>query len=289
MMTTKGRILLSRDAFREGVFARDGHKCVFCDIPADTVHHIIERRLWGESGGYFLDNGASVCSAHHLQCEMTLIDVDEVRRACNIQKPILPDHLYDDESYDKWGNIILANGMRLRGELFYDESVQKILAQGNVLDLFTNRVKYPRTYHVLWSEGMHDDDRMHPNMDNFVGKRVIVTTKMDGENCLDGGTLINTSDGLITIKDICEKESPISVLSFNGKNEEYREVVGKNVLSESSDWYEIETESGNTLRLTGDHELWVEDTKSYKKCRDLDGTETLRISDDDLCNMQKRF
>lgn len=51
-------ILLTRDQFREGVFARDAHRCVFCGrTAAETpegkldAHHIIERRLWGD-GGY---------------------------------------------------------------------------------------------------------------------------------------------------------------------------------------------------------------------------------------------
>jgi hypothetical protein len=181
---SKEHTLLSRDAFREAVFARDNHKCVFCDKPAVDAHHIVERRLFSaehEKGGYFINNGASVCEQHHIECEQTTISVEDVRIACGILKPIIPDHLYEDPM-DKWGNPILASGLRLRGELFWDESVQKILAQGKVLDLFTNRVKFPRTHHVPWSEGMHDDDRMHKSMENFVGTRVIVSTKMDGEN-----------------------------------------------------------------------------------------------------------
>lgn len=35
--------LLTRDQFREGVFARDNYKCVFCDKPAVDAHHILER------------------------------------------------------------------------------------------------------------------------------------------------------------------------------------------------------------------------------------------------------
>lgn len=174
-------ILLSRDDFREGVFARDKHKCVFCDKPAVDAHHIIERRLWS-NGGYFLNNGASVCSEHHILCEQTVISVEDVRHACGITKIIVPEHLYDDQPYDKWGNPILANGQRLKGELFFDESVQKILAQGNVLDLFTDWVKYPRTHHLAWSDGVNDDDRVIDSMDAFVDQRVIVTEKLDGEN-----------------------------------------------------------------------------------------------------------
>ena len=173
--------LLTRDAFRETVFARDSHKCVFCGKPATDAHHIMERRLWPD-GGYYLNNGASVCSEHHVKCEQTVISVEETRSACGITKKILPPHLYEDHIYDKWGNPILSNGTRLKGELFFDESVQKILSSGNVLSLFTDKVKYPRTHHVPWSEGMNDDDRMMDSMSEFVGKRVVVTEKMDGEN-----------------------------------------------------------------------------------------------------------
>ena len=69
----------------------------------------------------------------------------------------MPPHLYRDQPYDKWGNPVLPNGTRLRGELFDDASVQKVLAP--VLALFTDRVKYPRTYHLPWSPGLTDDDR----------------------------------------------------------------------------------------------------------------------------------
>lgn len=171
--------LLSRDAFREGVFARDGRRCVMCGDPAKDAHHIMERRLFAD-GGYYLSNGASVCEPCHLRCEATLISVDDVRAACGITKPIIPEHLYHDVVYDKWGNIILPNGERLRGELFYDSSVQKVLEP--VLHLFTDKVKYPRTHHVPWSEGITDDDRVLSDLSRFAGQRVIVTEKMDGEN-----------------------------------------------------------------------------------------------------------
>ena len=174
-------LLLTRDAFREGVFSRDGHRCVFCGKPAADAHHILERRLWPD-GGYYLANGASVCGEDHMRCETTEISVEEVRAACGITKAILPPHLYADQIYDKWGNPIQPNGQRLKGELFHDESVQKVLSQGGVLGLFTNQVKYPRTHHLPWSEGMSEDDRLMPSLSGFDGKRVIVTEKMDGEN-----------------------------------------------------------------------------------------------------------
>lgn len=173
--------LLTRDAFREGVLQRDHYRCVVCAAPAADAHHIIERRLFAD-GGYYLDNGASVCAEHHLQCEMTTISVERLREACGIRKTVVPSHLYPDQAYDKWGNPLLDNGQRTRGELFFDESVQKVLAKGGVLGLFTNRVKFPRTHHLPWSEGVHDDDRVIDSLEQLLGRRVIVTTKWDGEN-----------------------------------------------------------------------------------------------------------
>jgi hypothetical protein len=172
--------LLTRDEFREGVFKRDGHKCVMCGNPAQDAHHIMERRLF-EDGGYYLDNGASLCGPCHLRAEQTLISPAELyAKLRNVR--ILPPHLYPDYEYDKWGNIQNTNGMRVKGELFYDESVQKVLASGGVLDKFLPYIKYPRTFHLPFSQGRTDDDRALKGCSNFEGKEVVVTLKMDGEN-----------------------------------------------------------------------------------------------------------
>lgn len=175
-------VLLKRDAFRAAVFARDGGCCVICNEHAVDAHHIMERRLWPD-GGYHLDNGASLCAGDHKLAESTEISTDDIRYYAGIKKIILPPHLYEDEVYDKWGNNILPDGRRLRGELFHDESVQKALAP--VLHLFTNRVKYPRTYHLPWSPGTAPDDCVMGGLAmkaTFYGKEVVITTKMDGEN-----------------------------------------------------------------------------------------------------------
>lgn len=53
-----------------------------------------------------------------------------------------------------------------------------------VLGEFTNRVKYPRTYHLPWSPGATSDDRIADDPDAmFSGQEVVITEKMDGENC----------------------------------------------------------------------------------------------------------
>lgn len=132
-------ILLSRDEFREKVFERDNYTCLVCDQPAVDAHHLIERRLF-DDGGYYLDNGVSVCAKHHLEAEMTTLDADVLRCAAGITSVVLPEGWRDDVEYTKWGDIMLDDNTRVPGPLFQEESVQKILARGRVLHLYRNIV-----------------------------------------------------------------------------------------------------------------------------------------------------
>lgn len=173
--------LLSREEFRLAVLSRDNNTCVLCDKPAADAHHILDRRLFTD-GGYYLSNGASVCSEHHLACERTEISPEVVREFCGIKHPVLPPQLEADQLYDKWGNPVLKNGTRLRGELFFETGVQKILSEAGILGIFVDKVKYPRTWHVPGSPGATSDDRVLSSLGGFVGRHVVVTEKMDGEN-----------------------------------------------------------------------------------------------------------
>lgn len=190
--------LLTRIAFREAVLARDGDKCVSCGavgVPLNA-HHILERRLFLD-GGYYLDNGATLCDPTcHMKAESTELSVEDVRRMAGITTVVLPDHLYQDGTvYDKWGNPILPNGLRLKGELLADESVRRVLAP--VMDLFTPHVKAPRTYHLPWSPGKTRDDRVLADLTGFEGREVVVTVKMDGEN-----TSIYGKDGFVHARSV---------------------------------------------------------------------------------------
>jgi hypothetical protein len=43
--------------------------------------------------------------------------------------------------------------------------------------------KYPRTYHLPYSLGTTNDDKKLKDDSNFIGQDIIVTEKIDGENC----------------------------------------------------------------------------------------------------------
>jgi len=42
--------------------------------------------------------------------------------------------------------------------------------------------KYPRTYHLPWSEEIHSDDKVYKNVEFFVNKKLAISVKMDGSN-----------------------------------------------------------------------------------------------------------
>lgn len=172
---------LTREEFNRQVFHRDGNECIVCNAPAVDAHHIIERRLW-DDGGYYLDNGVSLCSQHHLDAESTVLHPDHLRELAGISRTILPPDLTEGV-YDKWGNEYLPSGLRTRGPLFHEESVQKALKMGGFTEQdFTHIVKYPRTYHLPWSPEVTSDDRVLTSTAHFSGRHVVVTEKMDGEN-----------------------------------------------------------------------------------------------------------
>ena len=58
-----------RQNFRDAVFNRDGHKCVYCDITDNLdAHHIVDRNEM-PNGGYVVENGITLCQKHHMDAE----------------------------------------------------------------------------------------------------------------------------------------------------------------------------------------------------------------------------
>lgn len=277
-------VLLARDSFRNNCLKRDNYQCIVCKQKATydnkgevdnlQVHHIIERRLFvvtSQLGGYFIDNGATVCTPCHYKAEQTLISCDELRKLAGIETAILPENLYKDEIYDKWGNLILPNGRRTKGPLFHDESVQKVLVP--VIHLFDDYVKYPRTYHLPFSPGTTKDDRVLKDYSNFFGKEVVVLTKMDGENCLHPDTKIKTLNGDKTIQEICETEFKEPILTFNIKENKIELDIIENFITtntnSSDEWFELELENNIKIKLTGNHYVWVVNKMIYKRVKHL--------------------
>jgi len=191
-------LVLSRGEFRAAVFARDGYRCVICQRPGGRVgldaHHLMERRLFGAEdprpGGYVLSNGVAVCDqphpdgspSCHMQAEMTLISPARLRAAAGIADTVLPDHLDEGADFTKWGDEVMRDGRRYRGELFFEEPVQKVLREADQLGLYVPSYKQARTFHLPWSPGATSDDKVLADTSFFEGKEIVISEKLDGES-----------------------------------------------------------------------------------------------------------
>jgi len=149
----KMKKLLTRNGFREATFNRDSHKCVVCGNTKDlAAHHILDRSLF-EDGGYYVDNGATLCPDCHIQAENSMLTCEEIRELANVAEVILPPNFNISMQVDKWGN----------------EIVDKLM-------------KYPSTRHIEGS-GLQkgDSDDLVPFSD-LEGKYLVSEEKIDGAN-----------------------------------------------------------------------------------------------------------
>ena len=129
--------------------------------------------------------------------------------------------------------------------------------------------KYPKTFHFEFSESLQNDDRMLHSLSALKNRRIIVTEKLDGENCVDKNTIIETDSGERTIRELCDSgEKHIKVASYNELENkiEFKEILKyHDNLSDQDEWYEIELEDGTTLRLTGNHRVYLPEKHCYRK------------------------
>lgn len=144
-------ILLTRNQFRESVFKRDKFRCVRCGETAVDAHHILDRKLF-KDGGYYLNNGVSLCSSCHIDAERSVLSCELLREDAKIKIIVAPEGFDPDYRYDKWGKML------------------------------DDRTKYPKTMHLHWSPNLQNDDRMLEDPNCFNGKSIVMTEKMDGEN-----------------------------------------------------------------------------------------------------------
>lgn len=151
---------MRREEFRNRVFRRDGFECLvpWCDEDAKDAHHIIERAEW-DNGGYFPDNGASVCHKHHKAAEDNYIPPQAFWQWIDVVGPT-PDGMSRD--VDKWGEPL-------------DTPPWEELRDFH---------KYPSSRHLPFSHVGDKDDTAHRQVDCFIDTPLVITEKVDGSNAM---------------------------------------------------------------------------------------------------------
>ena len=98
-----------------------------------------------------------------------------------------------------------------------------------------------------------------------------VQPKLDG--CLEYYTVVRTDKGDLYIGDIVEKEINCDVLSYNEKTKktEFKKVLGryKNINSDQVKWFELETEDGVKIKITGNHRVYLPKLKCWRRVDEL--------------------
>lgn len=143
--------LLTREKFNKVVKSRDGNTCLFCDSTDVIVHHIIDRSLF-EDGGYYKDNGATLCDHHHIMAEEGKLECDEIRHQAGIENIVLPECLVPVRKYNKWGEPV------------------------------DDLIKYPSTTHIEGSALQKNDSEEVILFSELKDKNLVVEAKIDGAN-----------------------------------------------------------------------------------------------------------
>lgn len=106
-----------------------------------------------------------------------------------------------------------------------------------------------------------------------------ISAKIDG--CVDGGTLLKTkSHGILSIEEMVKNKIDCKVLSFNEKTKrkEYKKVLNyfeNRNIEEQIEWFEITTENGKTLKLTGNHKVFLPELQCWRRVDELTVDEKL--------------
>jgi len=104
-------------------------------------------------------------------------------------------------------------------------------------------------------------------------------SKTDEERCLSADTIVITESGKKTIKEIVDTKYSGKVLSHNIliNKDEFQYINNHSAMNNNNDWYELELYSGKTIKLTGNHRIWLSELKCYREVRDFIGEEIVKI------------
>jgi hypothetical protein len=98
-------------------------------------------------------------------------------------------------------------------------------------------------------------------------------TKMDG--CAHEDTIVQTNIGPKTIRELCETQPNCLALTFNVETQkfEYNQIEGYFTQENNDDWYELTLEDGTSVKLTGNHKIWIPALFCYRRVDQLNGDE----------------
>ena len=100
----------------------------------------------------------------------------------------------------------------------------------------------------------------------------LVRAASRGNGCLDYYTMLETDKGKLTIGEIVDKKIKCNVKSWDFKNKKIVFTPIKNwfIPENSYKWYELETDDGKKIKITGNHKVWVTNKNDWIRVEDLE-------------------
>jgi hypothetical protein len=117
-------------------------------------------------------------------------------------------------------------------------------------------------------------------IDELFNKELIVSEKPDG--CLKYDTMLETEDGFKTIQEICETLYLGKVKTYCTETDTivWDKVVDHLIKDDiNKQWFELETEMGNYLTVTGNHKIFCSETNYWKRVDELKVNDLLQIQE----------
>lgn len=164
---------------------RDGGRCIICETKIlIAAHFIYDQQLFTSAfeNGFHRDNAVTLCQDHINDALDTTLSTEQLKKASFISHPLHPSILSLDENHDRYGNVILRDGARLKGPLMDSPEVTDRLARAGMMSKFTSRFQYPPIPHVPWSKSIPITGAGLKSMNHMKGKEVVLTLHMKSEN-----------------------------------------------------------------------------------------------------------
>lgn len=110
---------------------------------------------------------------------------------------------------------------------------------------------------------------------------VLVQAASRGDGCLDYNTQIETDKGNLKIGEIVENKIECNVKAFDfNKNEIIWTSIKNWFINENNfKWYELETDDGKKIKITGNHKVWVTNKNDWIRVEDLEEGDDFIVKD----------
>lgn len=105
-----------------------------------------------------------------------------------------------------------------------------------------------------------------------------ISSKIHG--CVEANTIINTSEGKMTIKEIVDNKLPVEIEAFdiNTNQKIFVPIDNYYTIPNDGEWYEIELEDGHTIKITGNNPIWLPELNCYRSVDQLKVGDSVLVS-----------